>query len=81
MVIAEKTICVEACFQARPSNKNICCIIFVVFNIDDWLHYNRFFSFKMKWVYKQFEDFANNRFINRSWQIKFSVVYVHVLKF
>ena len=31
-----------------PSNKNICCVIFVWDNIDDWLHHNKIFSFKMK---------------------------------
>ena len=42
------TICVEACFQARPSNKNICFVIFVLGNIDVWLHHNKIFSFKIK---------------------------------
>ena len=48
MMIAVKTICAEACFQARASNKNICRVIFVLGNIDGWLHYNKIFSFKMK---------------------------------
>ena len=47
-IIAVMTICVEACFQARPSNKNICFVIFVLGNIDVWLHHNKIFSFKIK---------------------------------
>ena len=41
MIIAVKAICAEACFQARPSNKNICCVIFAVGNINCWLHHNK----------------------------------------
>ena len=37
MIIAVKTICVEACFQVRLSNKNIFHVIFVVGNMDGWL--------------------------------------------
>ena len=48
MVIAVKTICAEASFQARLPNKNICCAKFVVGSIDGWLHHNKTFSFKMK---------------------------------
>ena len=48
MVIAVKTIYAEASFQGRPPNKNICCVKFVVGNIDGWLHHNKTFSFKMK---------------------------------
>ena len=48
MIIAVKTICAEAWFQARPSNKNICHAIFVIGTIDGWLHYNKIFSCKMK---------------------------------
>ena len=34
MIIAVKTICMEGCFQARPSNKDFSSAIFVVSNID-----------------------------------------------
>ena len=48
MIIAVKAICAETCFQARLSKKNICFVIFIVVNIDGWLHHNKIFSFKMK---------------------------------
>ena len=48
MIIAVKAICAEACFQARPSNKNICCVIFAVGNINGWLHHNKILYFKTK---------------------------------
>ena len=41
-----KTVCVGACFQVRPSNKNICCAIFVLGDIDGWLHHNKIFFFQ-----------------------------------
>ena len=68
-----KTICAEAFFQARSSNKNICCAIFVIDKIDGWLHHNKIFSFKMKksmasiQVYEQFGDSINNWFIKLFW--------------
>ena len=49
MIIAGMTICAQACFQARPSNENICRVIFVVGNIDGWLRHNKIFFFKTKW--------------------------------
>ena len=41
-----KIVSVEACFQVRPSNKNICCVIFVLGDIDGWLHHNKIFFSK-----------------------------------
>ena len=46
MVTAVETICAEAWFQARLSNKNICRVIFVAGNKDGWLHHNKMFPFK-----------------------------------
>ena len=48
MIIAMKKICAKPCFHARPSNKKICCLIFVLCNIDDWLHHSKIFFFKTK---------------------------------
>ena len=35
-------------FKPDCQNKNICCAIFVVSNIDGWAHHTKIFSFKMK---------------------------------
>ena len=48
MIIAVKTIYAEACFQARPSDKNICHVIFVVGNANGWLHNKIYFLSKQK---------------------------------
>ena len=67
MVIPAKTICEEESFQAKPSNKNICCI-FVISNIDGWLHHKKIFSFNTKeslvarYEYMKSEDSVNNCF-------------------
>ena len=67
MIIDVKTICVEACFQARPSNKNICCVIFIVGNIHGWLHYNEIFFFQNEEVIVARYEYFN------SWKIPSTV--------
>ena len=73
MIIVVKRICAEACFQVRPSNKSICCVIFVIVYVDGWLHHNKIFSFKTKkfivarYEYLDSEDSINNWFIKFFW--------------
>ena len=54
-----KTVCVEAYFQVRPSNKNIGCVIFVLGDIDGWLHHNKIFFFKTKFIIARY-DYINS---------------------
>ena len=47
MIIAVNIIYAKACFRARPSDKNIYSIIFVLGNIHGWLHH-KIVSFKTR---------------------------------